>query len=134
VPGYFAEVHHVTPWAKTHTTDINDLALACGGHHPLAEQAWTTRQNHHGNTEWIPPPHLDYGQPRTNTAHHPEKLLCDDEDDDAGGIHSVSPWWFVRVVQPCSASGWWPPQARARSLMSVVWVLAHAVTWWTSVR
>ncbi len=83
VTGYFCEVHHTDPWAKTHTTDINDLALGCGGHHPLAEQGWTTRKNHHGDTEWIPPPHLDYGQPRTNTYHHPEKLLRDDEDDDA---------------------------------------------------
>src|SRR5271157_3748920 len=82
VPGYFTEVHHVTPWAKTHTTDIDDLALGCGGHHPLAEQGWTTRKNHDGDTEWIPPPHLDYGQPRTNTFHHPEKLLRDDEEDD----------------------------------------------------
>jgi hypothetical protein len=82
MPGYFTEVHHVTPWAKTHTTDINDLTLACGGHHPLAEQGWTTRKNHHGDTEWIPPPHLDHGQPRTNTYHHPEKLLRDDEEGD----------------------------------------------------
>jgi HNH endonuclease len=36
VPGYFTEVHHVTPWAKSHTTDINDLALGCGPHHQLA--------------------------------------------------------------------------------------------------
>jgi hypothetical protein len=82
VPGYFTEVHHVTPYAKCRTTDVNDLALGCGGHHPLAEQGWTTRKNHHGVTEWIPPPHLDYGQPRVNTYHHPEKLLRDDEDDD----------------------------------------------------
>jgi hypothetical protein len=82
VPGYYTEAHHVTAWATTHTTDINDLALGCGGHHPLAEQGWTTRKNQHGDTEWIPPPHLDRGQPRTNTCHHPEKLLRDDEDDD----------------------------------------------------
>ncbi len=82
VPGYHTEVHHLTPWAKTHTTDINDLTLACGGHHPLAEQGWTTRKNHHGDTQWLPPPHLDHGQPRTNTFHHPEKLLRDDEEDD----------------------------------------------------
>jgi Domain of unknown function (DUF222)/HNH endonuclease len=80
MPGYFTEVHHVTPWAKTHTTDINDLTLACGGHHPLAEQGWTTRKRAAGDTEWIPPPHLDHGQPRTNTYHHPEKLLRDDEE------------------------------------------------------
>jgi Domain of unknown function (DUF222) len=82
VPGYCTEVHHVTPWAKTHTTDINDLALGCGGHHPLAEQGWTTRKRKDGITEWIPPPHLDYGQPRTNTFHHPEKLLRHEADDD----------------------------------------------------
>src|ERR1700733_1323077 len=29
VPAYFTDVHHVTPWAKTHTTDVNDLTLAC---------------------------------------------------------------------------------------------------------
>ncbi len=80
VPGYFTEVHHLTPYAQCHTTDINDLTLACGGHHPLAEQGWTTRKRKNGDTEWIPPPHLDYGQPRTNTYHHPEKLLRDDED------------------------------------------------------
>ena len=82
VPGYFTEVHHVTPWAKTHTTDINDLALACGAQHKIAEQGWTTRKNQRGDTEWLPPPHLDHGQPRTNSYHHPEKLLCLDEDDD----------------------------------------------------
>jgi hypothetical protein len=40
-----------------------------------------TCTNHYGDTEWIPPPHLDYGQPRVNGFHHPEKLLRDDEDD-----------------------------------------------------
>jgi hypothetical protein len=83
VPGYYSEVHHVTPWAKTHTTDINDLTLGCGGHHPLAEKGWTTRKNQHGDTEWIPPPHLDHGRPRVNTFHHPEKLLREDDDDPA---------------------------------------------------
>jgi hypothetical protein len=28
---------------------------------------WTTRKNARGETEWIPPPHVDRGQPRTNT-------------------------------------------------------------------
>ncbi|ORA78255.1 HNH endonuclease, partial [Mycobacterium malmoense] len=31
---------------------------------------------------WIPPAHLDRGQPRTNTYWHPEKLLRHDQDDD----------------------------------------------------
>jgi hypothetical protein len=82
VPGYLTEVHHVRPWAKTHTTDINDLTLACGPNHKLAEQGWTTRKNGQGDTEWIPPPHLDYGQARTNTFHHPEKLLREEDEDD----------------------------------------------------
>ena len=83
VPGYFTEVHHVTPYAQCRTTDVNDLTFGCGGHRPLAEQGWTTRKLKNGDTEWIPPPHLDYGQPRTATFHHPEKLLrADDEDDD----------------------------------------------------
>jgi Domain of unknown function (DUF222) len=82
VPGYHCEVHHCDPYAKTHTTDVNDLTFGCGPNHKLAEQGWTTRKNQHGDTEWIPPPHLDHGQPRTNTYPHPEKLLLDDEDDD----------------------------------------------------
>jgi hypothetical protein len=82
VPGYYCEVHHCKPYAKCHTTDVNDLTFGCGGHHPLAEQGWTTRKNQHGDTEWIPPPHLDYGQPRINTFHHPEKLLRDNEDEE----------------------------------------------------
>jgi hypothetical protein len=82
VPGYYCEVHHCTQYAKCHTTDANDLTFGCGPHHKIAEQGWTTRKNQHDDTEWIPPPHLDYGQPRINTFHHPEKLLLDDEDED----------------------------------------------------
>jgi hypothetical protein len=83
VPGYWCEVHHVDDWATTHCTDINKLTLACGSDHPLVEPGgWTTRKRVNGDTEWIPPPHLDYGQPRTNTFHHPEKLLADGDDDD----------------------------------------------------
>ncbi|WP_214508478.1 hypothetical protein, partial [Mycobacterium tuberculosis] len=36
----------------------------------------------HGHTEWLPPPHLDHGQPRTNTFHHPERFLHNQDDDD----------------------------------------------------
>jgi hypothetical protein len=79
VPGYYCEVHHCDPWAKTHITDVNDLTFGCGADHPLAEQGWTTRKNAHGDTEWIPPQHLDHGQPRINTFHHPEKLLQDND-------------------------------------------------------
>jgi len=56
VPGYYTEVHHVTAYAQCHTTNINDLTFACGGHHPLAERGWTTRKRKDGTTEWIPQP------------------------------------------------------------------------------
>jgi hypothetical protein len=82
VPGYLCEVHHNNRYATNPVTDINDLTLACGPNHKLADQGWTTRKNVRGDTEWIPPPHLDHGQPRINTFHHPEKLLRDDEDDE----------------------------------------------------
>ena len=80
VPGYLCEVHHCDPYATNPVTDVNDLTLGCGPNHKLAEQGWTTRKNANGDTEWIPPAHLDHGQPRTNTFHHPEKLLRDDDE------------------------------------------------------
>ncbi|MEE2853571.1 MAG: HNH endonuclease signature motif containing protein [Actinomycetota bacterium] len=82
VPGYYCEVHHATDYAKCHVTDVNDLTFACGPHHRLLKPGgWTTRKHPRGDTEWIPPPHLDRDQPRTNTFHHPEKLLRDGDDD-----------------------------------------------------
>ncbi|HEY6818630.1 MAG TPA: HNH endonuclease signature motif containing protein [Mycobacterium sp.] len=81
VPGYLCEVHHNNPYATNPVTDVNTLTLACCPNHKLAEQGWTTRKNARGDTEWIPPPHLDRGQPRINTFHHPEKLLQDDDDE-----------------------------------------------------
>ena len=83
-PAYHSQVHHVTGWTKTHRTDIDDLTLACGPDNRLVDpepKGWTTRKNTKGETEWLPPPHLDYGQPRINTYHHPEKLLAEDDDE-----------------------------------------------------
>jgi Domain of unknown function (DUF222) len=88
VPAYYTEVHHVTDYAKCRTTDVNDLTLGCGTNHRMLKPGgWSTRKNARGETEWIPPPRLDRGQPRTNDFHHPEKLLQDgdDEDDEASG-------------------------------------------------
>jgi Domain of unknown function (DUF222) len=78
LPGYYCEVHHITDYAQCHTTNIDGLTFACGPHHRMLRPAgWTTRKRANGDTEWHPPPHLDRGQPRTNTFHHPEKLLCE---------------------------------------------------------
>ncbi|WP_050186849.1 HNH endonuclease signature motif containing protein, partial [Mycobacterium tuberculosis] len=81
-PAYHSEVHHVTPWTTTHRTDINDLTLACGPDNRLVEKGWKTRKNAKGDTEWLPPAHLDHGQPRINRYHHPEKILCEPDDDE----------------------------------------------------
>lgn len=83
VPGYLCEVHHVQDWAHTHRTNIDQLTLACGPHHRLLEKGWTTQRWANGDTEWIPPPHSDRGQPRTNSYHHPEKLLAETDEEGA---------------------------------------------------
>jgi len=81
-PAYHSQVHHVQGWKATRRTHINELTLACGPDNRLVEKrGFTTRKNTHGDTEWIPPAHLDHGQPRTNTFHHPEKLLTPDDDE-----------------------------------------------------
>jgi Domain of unknown function (DUF222) len=83
VPGYLCEVHHVEEYADCRTTDIDELTLACGSHHRLVKpDGWITRKRANGDTEWIPPPHLDFGQPRTNSFHHPEKLLRNNKNDE----------------------------------------------------
>ena len=82
-PAYHSQVHHVHGWKTTHRTHINELTLACGPDNRLVEKHGftTTRKSAHGDTEWITPAHLDHGQPRTNTFHHPEKLLAPDDDE-----------------------------------------------------
>jgi hypothetical protein len=69
--------------ATTHHTGINQLTFACGPHHKLVEKGWITRKRKDGVTEWIPPPHLDRGQPGVNTFHHPAKLLADGDEEGA---------------------------------------------------
>jgi hypothetical protein len=81
-PAYHSQVHHVRGWAATRCTDINELAPACGPNNRLVEEkGWTTRKNAKGETEWLPPAHLDRGQPRTNAFHHPERFLREDDDE-----------------------------------------------------
>lgn len=83
VPGYYSEVHHITGYAVCGCTDINNLTFACPPQHHLVKPGgYTTRKNPHGDTEWIPPPHLERDQPRTNPYWHPEKLLREEDDDE----------------------------------------------------
>jgi hypothetical protein len=81
-PGYRCQVHHgKRPWARGGQTNVDEEVLACGPHNRLVEKAgWTTRIRHDGRVEWIPPPHLDSGQARTNIYHHPKWYLGDRDD------------------------------------------------------
>ncbi|OBK40760.1 hypothetical protein A5658_20600 [Mycobacterium sp. 1245111.1] len=81
VSGYQCEVHHDDPYRTNPISDVNHMTLTCHPNHAMTEQGWTTRKNSRYQTQWIPPPHLDRGQPRVNTYHHPEKLLRADDDD-----------------------------------------------------
>ena len=83
-PAYWCQVHHVDDWvADNGETNITDLTLACGPDNRLVEDGgWSTRKRNDGRTEWLPPPHLDTGQPRVNDFHHPEKYLVDRDDED----------------------------------------------------
>ncbi|MEO8814787.1 MAG: HNH endonuclease signature motif containing protein [Mycobacterium sp.] len=83
VPAQLTEVHHVTDYAQTGRTDIDELTLRCGPHHKIVSSGgWKTRKRHDGNTETIPPAHLDHGQFRVNKYHHPENLLRERDNDD----------------------------------------------------
>ncbi|MBV9320802.1 MAG: HNH endonuclease [Mycobacterium sp.] len=81
VPGYWTQVHHIDDWARGGQTNIDKLTLACKPDHNLADKGWKTIKLTNGDTQWIPPPPLDHGQPRTNNYHHPEKFFTDDDDE-----------------------------------------------------
>ena len=80
---YRCQVHHANQdWKDGGRTDIDDLTLACGPNNRMVETTgWTTRNRPtDGVTEWIPPPHLDCGQSRTNNIHHPERIIDPGDD------------------------------------------------------
>jgi hypothetical protein len=81
VPACWCQVHHATTdWGRGGQTNIVDLTLACGPDNRLvSDGGWQTRKRKDGITEWIPPPHLDRGQPRTNAYFHPERYLSRDD-------------------------------------------------------
>jgi Domain of unknown function (DUF222) len=84
VPACWCQAHHAEKdWAAGGQTNIDELTLACGPHNrKVTKDGWKTRKRQDGTTEWIPTPHLDHGQRRTNTYFHPERMLPDDEDDE----------------------------------------------------
>ena len=80
IPGYWTEVHHTDDWARGGLTDIDRLTLACKPDHKLVDRGWRTVKLRNGRTQWIPPPHLDHGQARTNDYHHPETFFGPPDD------------------------------------------------------
>jgi hypothetical protein len=75
-------VHHIVEYATCQITSMDNLAFGCGPHHRLIKPGgWAIRKRANGDTEWIPPPHLDHGQPRINTFHHPENRLAEKGDE-----------------------------------------------------
>ncbi|MDD7813412.1 HNH endonuclease signature motif containing protein [Mycobacterium sp. CSUR Q5927] len=77
VSGYLSQAHHLEQdWANNGQTDIDSLALACAPDNRMAsEQGWRTRLGESGRVEWIPPPHLERGQPRVNPFHFIEAVI-----------------------------------------------------------
>ncbi|PHO35883.1 hypothetical protein B6F30_20040, partial [Mycobacterium tuberculosis variant bovis] len=73
-PGDRCEVHHIDQWATGGSTDIDKLTFTCTPNHKRVGKGWQTRKRSDGQTEWIPPPHLDRGA-HTNDYHHPERLF-----------------------------------------------------------
>ncbi|BCI52150.1 hypothetical protein NIIDNTM18_14280 [Mycolicibacterium litorale] len=83
VPFYWCEVHHTHDFCDGGATDIDDLTLACQPANLLIEKTgYTTKRPGNGRTQWIPPAHLDTGQPRTNNHFHPQRYLTDADGAD----------------------------------------------------
>lgn len=77
VPGYLTQAHHLEhDWADDGHTNVDTLGLACPADNRMAsQQDWITRLGESGRVEWIPPPELERGQPRTNPYHFIEDLI-----------------------------------------------------------
>jgi hypothetical protein len=80
-PGYHCEVHHALPWSQGGPTDADNLYFGCGCDHMMAtESTYTTTVTEDGRIAWSD----GTGPPRVNDAHHPERLLNEDEDERPG--------------------------------------------------
>ncbi|GAY18337.1 HNH endonuclease signature motif containing protein [Mycobacterium sp. shizuoka-1] len=76
-PGYHSEVHHAVPWSEGGPTDADNLYFGCGPDHTMAtEGTYATTVTDDGRIAWSD----GTGPPRVNDAHHPERLLNQDDD------------------------------------------------------
>lgn len=80
IPGYFAEVHHLHEWADGGLTNVDELTFGRKqDHKKIKPDGWRTRKRKDGRTECLPPPHLPIPG-GTNTYHHPERMLPEDDE------------------------------------------------------
>ncbi|WP_144418252.1 HNH endonuclease signature motif containing protein [Mycobacterium sp. EPa45] len=76
-PGYHSEVHHALEWSAGGPTDADNLYFGCACDHMMAtEGKYTTTVTEDGRIAWSD----GTGPPRVNDAHHPERLLSEDEE------------------------------------------------------
>lgn len=113
VSGYLSQAHHIEhDWAGGGRTDVDALAPACAPDNRMAsEQGWVTRLGPSGRVEWIPPPNLERGQPRTNPYHFIEaiitKIRSRPPDPAEEQPPAPNPDGF-RDDQPCPGDWPWP--------------------------
>jgi hypothetical protein len=69
-PAAWTEAHHVEEWQDTHTTAVDEGALACKANHRTFESMGWTNRMIDGRPHWIPPSWIDQEQrPRRNDLH-----------------------------------------------------------------
>lgn len=62
--------HHVVPWSRGGSTDLDNLVLLCERHHRIAHHTGWEIRFRHGIPEFVPPPWLDrQRKPQRNVAH-----------------------------------------------------------------
>ncbi|WP_431240014.1 HNH endonuclease signature motif containing protein [Mycolicibacterium aichiense] len=77
-PGYHSEVHHALEWSAGGPTDADNLYFGCPCDHAMAtEGTYTTTVTEDGRIAWSD----GTGPPRVNDAHHPERLLREDDGE-----------------------------------------------------
>lgn len=77
-PGYHSEVHHALEWSAGGPTDADNLYFGCPCDHAMAtEGKYTTTVTEDGRIAWSD----GTGPPRVNDAHHPERLLREDDGE-----------------------------------------------------
>lgn len=78
VGGYDCEIHHARGWSAGGSTDADNLFFGCGPDHgAVADGVYITTVTKDGRIGWTD----GTGPARFNDAHHPERLLDDDDGD-----------------------------------------------------